>query len=567
MKVLQLDVNKIEFEPIEPEASSYESAEKKTVDITDALVMLVAVENGDTEEYARKAVGDSIAFAKKQGIRKLVIYPFAHLSSNLESPKEAMAMLELMKAAAIEDKGIEVLSAPFGWNKRLNLMIKGHPLAEQSRSYGTQAASEKQGKPKPHRKTDLSIVKKSDWSGLPDTDHRTIGERMDLYSFQEVSPGMVYWHNKGYIIYKELVSFIRKKEEDYDYEEISTPQVANLALWHVSGHIDKYRENMFVFDTANEELGLRAMGCPSAIMVYKARSRSYRDLPIRFAEFDTLFRNEISGALTGLLRVRQMTQDDAHIFLAEDQIEDEIATLLKMAKEVYEVFGMKYELYLSTMPDNHIGDEELWRRAEGKLKAALDKNGLKYGIKEKDGAFYGPKIDGDVLDSMGRRWQCLTIQVDYQQPIRFKLSYANDKGEQSTPIILHRTIIGTFERFIGVLVEHYQGKFPTWLAPLQARVVSISEAANDYAMKVHKELKAAGIRVDADISDKTMEYKIRDAKMQQIPYTIVLGKKEQEAGSISVRNRDGKQTNAISLQDFIGRVSKEIAGRSQGLSY
>ncbi len=568
MKVLQLDVNKIEFEPIEPESSSYESAEKKPVVVTDALVMLVAVEKGDTEEHANKAVADSIAFAKKQGVKRLVIYPFAHLSSNLESPKEALAMLDLMRTVAAEEKGIEVFSAPFGWNKRLSLMIKGHPLAEQSRNYGESAGAAQNNRPKAHRKVDLSIVKKSDWSGLPDTDHRTIGEKMDLYSFQEVSPGMVYWHNKGYIVYKELVRFVRGKEEEYDYEEISTPQVANLALWHVSGHIEKYKENMFVFDSGSgEELGLRAMGCPSAIMVYKARSRSYRDLPLRFAEFDTLFRNEISGALTGLLRVRQLTQDDAHIFLAEDQIEEEISVLLRMAKEVYEVFGMKYELYLSTMPDQHIGDEELWRKAEAKLKSALDKNGMKYGIKDKDGAFYGPKIDGDVLDAMGRRWQCLTIQLDYQQPIRFKLTYANDKGEQSTPVIVHRTLIGSFERFIGVLVEHYQGKFPTWLAPTQVRIVSISEAVNDYASKVHKELKGAGIRADLDISDKTLEYKIRDAKLQQVPYTIVLGKKEQEAGTISVRNRDGKQTNAIAIADFIGKVRNEAEERSQALSY
>ncbi len=566
MKILQLDVKSIEYELIEPELRVYEKSEEKNVRVEDAVVLLTSIESGDTENVARKAVDEAVAFATRQKVPNLVLYPFAHLSDDLEAPAKAMELFGSMVKEAEKSK-LNVVHAPFGWNKAWHIGIKGHPLAEQSRKYSEGAQEAKREKPK-RRDVDLSIVKKSDWSGLPATDHRTIGEKMDLYSFQEVSPGMVYWHNNGYIIYREIVRFVRGKEEEYGYQEISTPQVANLALWHVSGHIEKYKENMFVFDSGSgEELGLRAMGCPSAIMVYKTKSRSYRDLPLRLAEFDTLFRNEISGALTGLLRVRQLTQDDAHIFLTEDQIEDEVATLLKMAKEMYEAFGMKYELFLSTMPDRHIGDEALWEKTTGKLKAALDKAGLKYGVKEKDGAFYGPKIDGDVLDAMGRRWQCLTIQLDYQQPLRFKLAYANDRGEQSTPIIVHRTIVGSFERFIGVLVEHFQGKFPTWLAPVQARVVTISEGAGDYAAKVHRELKAAGMRADLDASDKTLDYKIRDAQMQKVPYIIVVGKKEMEGGTLSVRSRDGSQKHGVKVDEFVREITKEVEKRSLKLSY
>ena len=557
MKILQLDVDRIEYEPIGPEIKVYEKADRKNVRIDNALALFISVEIGDTEAIASKAVKEAVDFAKKQKVKGIVLYPFAHLSQELEEPQRAMNLLDYMAKEAGKSK-LDVHKAPFGWNKRLSFSAKGHPLAETLKSYGT---VEKAPKKMKQRHYDASLVKKADWSGLPKTDHRTIGEQLDLYSFQEVSPGMVYWHPNGYIIYSELLRFIRERQAQYGYREISTPSLANLALWHVSGHIDHYRENMFVFESDGQELGMKPMNCPASILIYKSRKWSYRELPFRTSIMDRLYRNEISGALTGLFRVREMVQDDSHIFLMEDQLDEELRMILQLLKEEYSAFGFSYRAKLSTMPDQHMGDEALWKKATATLEKALEKNGIKYETKEKEGAFYGPKIDVDIKDSMGREWQCATIQIDYQLPLRFKLEYTGADGAQHTPVIIHRALLGSLERFIGVLVEHYQGKFPTWLAPIQVRIVTISEHANEYAYALYRDLKKKGIRVDADASDRTIDYKIREAQIQQIPYMIVLGKKEVESKKISVRSRSGKQKMGIALDEFLSMISKEVSGR------
>lgn len=570
MRILQLDVNEIEFLPIKPEASVYEPAEKITTKIENALVLMISVENCDSENpsLAQDVSRDAIEFMKKQKISKIVIYPFAHLSSDLESPEKAIKVLEKIRTSFTENQ-IDVISAPFGWNKKLKLDIKPHPLAEQSKYYGNQEASKAQRHEKERRPKiiDKSIVRKSNWSGLPETDHRTIGEKLDLYSFQEVSPGMVYWHSNGFTIYKQIVNFIREKLEEYDFKELSTPILANTILWSVSGHIDHYRSEMFVFNSENEELGLKPMGCPSVMLVYKSRKWSYKELPFRAAEFDMVHRNEVSGALTGLFRVRQITQDDSHTFAREDQIEEEITSLLKMAKEIYSAFGLKFMLKLSTMPDSHLGDETLWNRATIKLRNALENNNIGYGIKEKDGAFYGPKIDGQVLDAAGREWQCLTIQLDYQLPQRFNLEFTGEDGKEHTPVVIHKTIIGSLERFIGILTEHYKGKFPLWLAPIQVRVIPISEPTNKYAEEIYKKLRKHKIRAEIDASDKTLEYKIRDSQLNQVPYALIVGKKEEESSTISVRSRDAIQKNKVELDSFIESLKSDENQRSSTLSF
>lgn len=569
MKILQLDVNKIDYTPLKPETKVYEESDTKPVSITNALVLMVSIESGDSEDgkIADTVAKDTLEFVKKQKIKNVVLYPFAHLSSNLESPDKAMKLLNKIKENLEEESSIEVVAAPFGWNKKLTLDIKPHPLAEQSKSYGNKTEEKEKPKhTKAARKSDTSIVRKSNWSGLPETDHRTIGEKLDLYSFQEVSPGMVYWHNNGFVIYKEIVKFIREKLDEYNFKEVSLPILANTVLWEVSGHIDHYRSEMFVFNAENEEMGLKPMGCPSVMLVFKSRKWSYKELPFRAAEFDMVHRNEVSGALTGLFRVRQITQDDSHTFAREDQVESEITKILKMAKEMYAVFGVKYQVKLSTMPDDHLGDKAMWDKATNNLIKALEKNDLQYGIKDKDGAFYGPKIDGQVLDSMGREWQCLTIQLDYQLPQRFNLEYTAEDGKQHNVIVIHKTIVGSLERFIGVLTEHYQGKFPTWLAPVQVRIISISEPANAYAEKIFEKLKQSKLRVELDISDKTLEYKIRDYQTNKIPYAIIIGKKEEESSTISVRSRDGIQKNKLSLDEFANTVKKESDERSLKLS-
>ena len=567
MRILQFDVNNVSYEPIKPEASVYEDVTKEKVSIDDVLVIFTTVEEGDDREMAKKAIQDTDSFLKKLARKKLLIYPFAHLSGSLANPNEAMQILSYMFEEAKTIPGIDVWKAPFGWNKKLDLDIKAHPLAEQSRSYGHDGEERKTYTKTKPTSVNTAIVRKSDWSGLPATDHRTIGERLDLYSFQEVSPAMVYWHPKGHVIYRMLTSFIRSLEEKQDYMEISTPGLNNVALWHVSGHAEHYKENMFLFDSDFGSVGLKPMNCPSTILIYKSRKWSYRELPFRTAIFDKLYRKELSGALTGLFRVKELTQDDGHIFVTEEQIGDEVSMFLSLVKDVYSTFGMKFAAKLSTMPDDHIGDEAIWEKATESLKSALDANNIKYEIKEKEGAFYGPKIDFDVFDSIGRIWQCATIQIDYQMPIRFGLEYAGEDGKSHTPVIIHRAALGSLERFIGILTEHYQGKFPTWIAPVQVRVISISEQAADYASKIYALLKEAQIRVELDISDKTLEYKIRDSKMQEIPYTIIVGKREVENERISVRTRNNLQKNGIGLDEFMKAISEEINLRSEKLSY
>ena len=557
-----MDVDRITYEPVKPEASVYEDVSRERISVDDTLVILVSIETGDTKEMAEKAMRDTFDYMGKLARKKLVIYPFAHLSRELADPHEAMNMLNYMYSMV--PGSIEAKKAPFGWNKKLILDIKVHPLAEQSRTYGAGEEAKIYKKAKPVS-ANTAIVRKSDWSGMPPTDHRTIGEKLDLYSFQEVSPSMVYWHPNGHLLFRNLMQYLREKEEEHGYKEIGTPVVANTALWHVSGHIDHYKENMFIFNSGTEELGLKPMNCPSTILIYKSRKWSYRDLPFRTAIFDKLYRREVSGALTGLFRVQELTQDDGHVFLREDQLEEEIEDLLKMVKEVYDTFEMRFIANLSTMPDNHMGDERLWEQATDALKKALEKNRIEYKVKEKEGAFYGPKIDIDVLDALGRSWQCATIQVDYQQPIRFKLSYTGEDGHEKMPVIIHRAILGSLERFIAILVEHYQGKFPAWLSPVQVNVLSISEQTSEYAKSVYDELRKNRIRAGLDISDRTLEYKIRESISMKVPYTIVLGKKEKEAGKIAVRNRDGVQKFGVDLHDFADSLTKEISERSNTL--
>ncbi|MDE1834519.1 MAG: threonine--tRNA ligase, partial [Candidatus Micrarchaeota archaeon] len=554
----ELDSDNIKYEAIRPEAEVYEEPEQKSVSVDDALLVLISIEEGDTVETGDTAVKDIEKFLKQLGRKTVVLYPYAHLSNNLARPKEAMQIINDMYKNI--SKEFKVYKAPFGWTKKPTFAIKGHPLAEQARSYGPKASEKIYKKVKPVE-INTSIVRKSDWSGLAKEDHRTIGEQLDLYSFQEVSPSMVYWHPNGYTIYKQLIKFIRELEEKDGYEETSTPAIANTALWHVSGHFENYKENMFMFDTDMGQLGLKPMNCPSTILIYKSKKWSYRELPFRTATFDKLYRKEVSGALTGLFRVMEMTQDDGHIFLREDQIEEEAGRFLKFVKTVYETFGLKFTAKLSTMPDKHMGDEALWEKATKQLRSALEKSAMEYEIKDKEGAFYGPKIDFDVHDSMGRAWQCATMQVDYQQPLRFGLEYTAEDGKQHSPVIIHRAALGSVERFTAILVEHFHGKLPVWIAPTQVAVVSISEQVSDYAQKVYRELKENGIRTLLDISDRTLQYKIRDAKMHEIPYTVVVGKKEEESATLAVRMRDGTQKNQVKNSDFIAQLKTEIEKR------
>ena len=564
MKILQIHADFIEYRPIKKEIGGAEESSTDQVREEEILVLFTAVEQDDDTEAAKQAVRDAHEFLQKLGANRLMIYPFAHLSQNLAKPTDALLVLKMMEKEA-RNAEIETYRAPFGWNKALQVKVKGHPLAEMSRSYGKGAANTQASAPsnKPQRDLTedemLSRLKKSDFGQLPETDHRMIGERMDLFSFQEPSPGMPLWHQNGVELRSILVDFVRKEQRKRGYTEISTPALANTILWRVSGHWDHYRDGMFLTEMGNEQLGLKPMNCPSTFLYYKTRRWSYKDLPLRVADFDPLFRNELSGVASGLFRVKILTQDDAHIFVAEDQVEDELRNVIDLVALFYGIFGLKYTPKISTMPEDHLGTKEQWDRAVAALVSAVKSKGIEPVIKEKEGAFYGPKIDVDVKDSLGRDWQCATIQLDFQMPKRLKLTYTEADGKEHTPAVIHRVIYGSLERFIGIILEHFQGRLPFWVAPLQIKVIPVSDENKSYAESTLSAILDASFRAEGDFDSGTMNSKIRNAQLQKIPVMVIVGEKEQSTGTISVRTREGKVNYGVNLKDFIAQQRARAA--------
>ena len=395
-------------------------------------------------------------------------------------------------------------------------------------------------------------------------DHRKLGKELDLFFFDETAPGMAYWMPKGFTMMNVLIDMWRKIHKANGYQEFSGPQLNSSSLWKTSGHWDHYKEDMFVLeDSDGNEQALKPMNCPNAIKIYQSKLRSYKDLPLRFSDIDVIHRNEKSGQLNGLFRVRMFRQDDAHNFICEDQIGSEIKNVITIAKNLYEVFGLDFELTLSTRPDDYMGELELWNKAEDNLKAVLNEvcGENNYRINEGDGAFYGPKIDIKMKDCLGREWQMGTVQVDFQLPLRFNLSYIDKDGEKKSPILIHRALFGSFERFIGIITEHFAGKFPVWLAPVQVRVMPISVAQHDYAKEVFKALENAGIRVELDDREEKIGYKIREAQLAKIPYMLILGDKEVEANGVGVRSRKDGDIGAMKLDEFIAKIDSEIKSK------
>ncbi len=393
-------------------------------------------------------------------------------------------------------------------------------------------------------------------------DHRKIGRDLELFLFDEVAPGQPFWLPKGMVVIQELAALLQDQLKRRGYVEISTPALVKSELWKQSGHWGNYRENMFTLEVEDEEYAFKPMNCPESTIVFRARTRSYRDLPLRLAQTDRLLRNERSGTLNGLLRVRQLTMDDAHIYVRPDQIQDEIGAILEFGNFIYDLFGFERKYYLSTRPEKSIGDAALWEQAERILAAALEKNGIPYEIKVGEGAFYGPKIDVDIHDALGRAWQLTTIQLDYQIPERFELEYFGEDGQPHRPVIIHRAIYGTYERFMAILIEHFAGAFPLWLAPVQAVVIPIADRHLEYADEVAEELKAAGFRVEVDAQREKMQAKIRDAQTQQVPYMLVVGDRDQQAGTVSVRERREGDLGAIPRADFVAKLGERRQARS-----
>ena len=395
-------------------------------------------------------------------------------------------------------------------------------------------------------------------------DHRKLGRELGLFMMNEAGPGFPFFLPNGMTLKNTLIDYWREVHKRYGYVEISTPIILNRELWERSGHWDHYKANMYTTVIDEQDYAIKPMNCPGGMLVYENEPHSYRDLPLRVGELGLVHRHELSGALHGLFRVRCFTQDDAHIFMTPEQMKDEIKGVVKLFDEVYSTFGLKYEIELSTMPEDHIGTVEQWEHNQEILKEAITEMGKSFTINEGDGAFYGPKLDFHLSDSIGRTWQCGTIQLDSQLPERFELEYVGEDGAKHRPVMIHRVVLGSIERFIGVITEHFAGAFPTWLAPVQVKVMPITDRTAEYAKKVAAELESAGVRVETDLRNEKIGYKIREAQSKKIPYMLIVGDKEAEAGTVSVRTRAGGDLGAVALAEFQAKLLEEIRTRSLG---
>lgn len=576
MKILSLHCDYIKFKPIKPalKGAILEKEENKEINVKEPLVILTAVEKQDeaNKNILNEYVKNVLDLRDKVKAEKVVLYPYAHLSSSLSSPDFAKnLMIEAEKD--LKKKKIDVIRAPFGYYKEFELKCKGHPLAELSRTIGQELAlvksevSKIMGLAKEEiydpKKLLAEISKiKLNREKLAENDHRILGQNLDLFSFSEVAPGMVFWHDKGLTIYNELVNFWREEHRKANYQEIKTPQIMDSKLWKISGHWDKYKENNFTTSYEGRPFLVKPMNCPGGMLVYKNKPKSYKDLPLRVGELGIVHRTELSGVLAGLFRVIQFTQDDAHIFCADEkQVEDEITALVSLINKFYKKFNIEFDhVELSTRPEKRIGSDVTWDMAESLLEKVLKKLKMKYQVNKGDGAFYGPKIDFHIKDSLGRTWQLSTIQLDFALPERFELEYTDNDGKMKQPIMLHRVIYGSMERFIGILLEHTNGRLPTWLAPVQVKIMSFTDKNIKAAEKIHEEFKQLGVRCEIDINSAPVQGKVRDAEMQKIPYIIMIGDKEEAAKTLAVRS-DGKVKFGVKKDDFLKQILEEIKER------
>ncbi|PFA22929.1 MULTISPECIES: threonine--tRNA ligase [Bacillus cereus group] len=392
--------------------------------------------------------------------------------------------------------------------------------------------------------------------------HRKLGNELELFMFSEEAPGMPFYLPKGQIIRNELESFLREIQQKYDYQEVRTPIMMNQGLWEESGHWDHYKDNMYFSEVDNKSFALKPMNCPGHMLMFKHKLRSYRDLPIRMCEFGQVHRHEFSGALNGLLRVRTFCQDDAHLFVTPEQIESEIKSVLQQIDYVYRTFGFEYEVELSTRPEDSMGDVELWNQAESALENVLESLNYKYRVNEGDGAFYGPKIDFHIKDALKRSHQCGTVQLDFQMPEKFDLNYIDERNEKRRPVVIHRAVLGSFDRFLGILIEHFGGAFPAWLAPVQVKIIPVSNLVHEeYTKEIEEKLQSVGLRVERDVRGEKLGYKIREAQIQKVPYVLVIGDKEMENGAVNVRKYGEEKSEVVSLATFIESLQVEIHNR------
>ena len=564
MKTLNLHVDYIEWQALKKALKSIDDLseeEKAKTRVEEALVVLTAVEKNDSIETVEKYISDVKDIAGKVGAKNIVLYPYAHLSSNLGKPAIAVEILKNAQERLIAE-GFNVYRAPFGYYKSFELKVKGHPLSELSREIVIEGNEEKiVDLDEKERKQLLHEISKSrlDTSKLSENDHRILGKKLNLWSFNSVAPGMVFWHDKGLFIKNKLIEYWREIQRKAGYEEISTPQVMDRKLWEVSGHWSKYGENNFKTNYEGRDFLVKPMNCPGGILVYNSNERSYKDLPLRMAEMGVVHRVELSGVLSGLFRVIQFTQDDAHIFCTEEQLEEEIKGIIDLVEDIRKTFDLDFDhVELSTRPEKRVGREELWDFAEKKLEEVLKKTKMKYKINEGDGAFYGPKIDFHLKDSLGRTWQCATIQLDMNLPERFDLHYTGSDSTPKRPIMLHRVIYGSLERFIGIITENYNGKFPLWISPNQVKVITLNDSVNDYAKKVYEKIFDEGFRVELDLRNESIGKKVREASIDKFNYIVTVGENEKKEKVVAVKKRDSKEIVSMKLDEFVSQLNEEI---------
>ncbi|MEM2707861.1 MAG: threonine--tRNA ligase [Candidatus Pacearchaeota archaeon] len=558
MKTLFLHCNSIYFRPVKKAIDEAEKIDKKIKDkgvkVEDCFVIFLAIERKDNEKAIEKLLNEAEKIIKQIKVNKVVIYPYVHLTTNPASPSNAFELL-LKVENAFKEK-FQTFRAPFGWYKEFKLDVKGHPLAELSR----EIIVEGEEKYNIHNLLKNLAKVKLDKRSLSERDHRILASKMDLFSFNEVAPSMVFWHTNGLIIRELLMKWQKDIQKDFGYYEVITPQILDKNLWLVSGHWEKYKENMFLTKYSNRDFAIKPMNCPGHILLYKLKQRSYKDLPLRIAEYGVVHRQELSGVLSGMFRVIQFTQDDAHIFCREDQIEEEISSIITLIEYFYNHFNFSYRFILSTRPEKRIGKEELWDKGEEILKKVLRKKVKNFEIAEGEGAFYGPKIDALIKDSLNREWQLGTIQLDFLMPERFDLFYLDENGNKKIPVMIHRAIFGSIERFVGILLEHTNGNLPFWLSPIQCRIISVSEKYNKEALEIAEDLNInEKVRCDVDDRNISVSKKIREAEIQRIPYIITLGEKELKNQILTVRIKKTKEILEITPHKL-----REIFKKEQG---
>ncbi len=577
MRIITLHCDYIRFKPTKkaiPKAEELKS--KEEIEVKEPLVVLTAVEKGDNDQTVKLLIESVKKTASEVKTKTIVLYPYAHLSPNLASPDTALEYL-VEAEHTLQQSGFQVTRAPFGHYKTFELKCKGHPLAELSKEFKSDNTKQDTSGKLVQEKIEEDYNPKQllreitrtklDTSKLKDNDHRILGQKLDLFSFNESAPGQPFWHDKGLIIFNELINLWREIHKKADYQEISTPQILDNKVWKVSGHWKLYKENIFLTDYEGRAFAVKPMSCPGAMLVYRAKTRSYKELPLRLAEIGVVHRQELSGVLSGLFRVIRITQDDAHLFCTEEQLETEIINVIKLFRELLDKFNFDYKFTLSVRSDEkkdkYLGDDKLWNSAEKALSSGLKKLKLKYETVKGEAKFYGPSLDVVIKDSLKREWQCSTLQLDFNLPQRFELEYIGKDNKTYTPIVLHRVVFGSLERFIGILLEHTNGNLPLWLSPTQVRIINFTDRNTKTAEKILNNIKEEmpQLRIDSDFRNTTLNEKIRDAEIQRIPFTITIGDKEESSKTLAVRERGKKPKFNIKLEDFIKELREKIGKR------